>query len=208
MRGAARRAARHLPGRFTLAPAGLAAVSGASILPRQAEYGPGLDRDAVAYICIARNLLAGEGYAGCGGASASGGESRLAEAVLKGAPPAAESAFDVHIGNDGGLSIYVERECGAAAPEARFFLGISPLHAADLPGDAPKRGIENRDFYFERNGTRDGDACLTFAALLKYDIARVSTGQFDDDGELWRTEFAPPRPGREASPARRRSGPA
>ena len=70
MRGAARRAARYLPARFTLALAGLAAVSGASILPRQAEFGPGLNWDAVAYICIARNLLAGEGYAGCGGLGA------------------------------------------------------------------------------------------------------------------------------------------
>ncbi len=152
---------------------------------------------------------AGDGLVfGIGGSSASGRESRLAEAVLKGAPPAAESVFDVHIGNDGGLLIYVKRECGAADSEARFFLRVSPLHAADLPGDAPKRGIEIRDFDFERNGMRDGNACLAFAALPQYGIARVSTGQFDDDGELWRTEFAPPRPGRGASPARRRGGPA
>ena len=70
MRRTAGHAARYLPDRFTLALAGLAVASGASILPRQMEFGPGLDWDSVAYICIARNLLAGEGYAGCGGFSA------------------------------------------------------------------------------------------------------------------------------------------
>lgn len=45
MQDSVKRAALRPPGGFTLALAGLAAVSGASILPRQAEYGPGLDDD-------------------------------------------------------------------------------------------------------------------------------------------------------------------
>ena len=143
-----------------------------------------------------------------GGAAVLVGKPRLADAVLRNASPAADSVFDVHIGNDDTYLIYVRRECRAGDPEARFFLHVSPVHAADLPDDAEKRGFENLDFDFERNGIRDGDACLALATLPEYDIAHVATGQFNEEGELWRTEFRPSRAGRKASPARQRGGPA
>ena len=49
------------------APAGLALLSAASILAPQIEYGAGLGSDPVNYLCAARNLLAGNGFFGCGG---------------------------------------------------------------------------------------------------------------------------------------------
>lgn len=129
-----------------------------------------------------------------GGTAVLGGKPRLADAVLRNASPAANSVFDVHIGDDDGHLIYVRRECGEGDSEARFFLHVRPVRAADLPGGRRRSGFERLDFDFEPNGIRDEGACLAFAILPKYDIARVATGQFDDAGELWRVEFSPPRP--------------
>lgn len=123
------------------------------------------------------------------------GKPLLAEAVSRNASPAADSVFDVHIGDNDSYAIYVRRECGEGDTEARFFLYVWPVRAADLPDGQRRSGFEKLDFDFEPNGIRDGSACLAFAMLPKYDIARVATGQFDDAGELWRVEFSPPRSG-------------
>ena len=54
---------------WTAALAGLAVLSAAAILAPQIGYGAGLGWDPVNYLCVARNLLAGEGFFGCGGRS-------------------------------------------------------------------------------------------------------------------------------------------
>lgn len=48
-------------------PAGIAVLSAAAILAPQIGYGAGLGWDPVNYLCVARNLLAGAGFFGCGG---------------------------------------------------------------------------------------------------------------------------------------------
>ena len=53
--------------RSAVAPAGIAALATAALLVRQQESGPGFTWDAVYYVCAARNLLAGDGFAGCDG---------------------------------------------------------------------------------------------------------------------------------------------
>ena len=130
-----------------------------------------------------------------GGGAVLGGKPRLAEAVSRNASPVADSVFDVHIGGDGEYLVYVRRKCSERDSGARFFLHVWPVRAADLPDGRRRFGFERLDFDFEPNGIRDGGACLAFAMLPEYDIARVATGQFDDDGELWRAEFSPPRSG-------------
>ncbi len=52
---------------WTAALAGLAVLSAAAILAPQIGYGTGLGWDPVNYLCTARNMLAGEGFLGCGG---------------------------------------------------------------------------------------------------------------------------------------------
>ena len=65
LRGQAKR--RGLPDGLTLL-IGLAALAGAGLaLARQATYGALLNLDSVAYVAVARNLLAGEGLVGYGG---------------------------------------------------------------------------------------------------------------------------------------------
>ena len=54
---------RQTSGPFTLLLAALAVAGGAGlVLLRQASYGPGMPWDAVNYITVARNLLAGDGF--------------------------------------------------------------------------------------------------------------------------------------------------
>ena len=55
------------PDRFTLALAGLAVLGTVLILAREVNYGANIVGDSVHYITIARNLLAGNGYAYMGG---------------------------------------------------------------------------------------------------------------------------------------------
>lgn len=54
---------------WTAALAGIAVLSAAAILAPQIGYGAGLGWDPINYLCVARNLLAGEGFFGCGGRS-------------------------------------------------------------------------------------------------------------------------------------------
>ncbi len=54
---------------WTAGLAGLAVLSAAAILAPQIGYGTGLGWDPVNYLCTARNMLAGEGFFGCGGRS-------------------------------------------------------------------------------------------------------------------------------------------
>ena len=55
-------AADRRPDRFTLLLAAAAALGAGLVLLRQASYGPGMPWDAVNYITVARNLLAGDGF--------------------------------------------------------------------------------------------------------------------------------------------------
>ncbi len=55
-------AADRRPDRFTLLVAVAAALGAGLVLLRQASYGPGMGWDAVNYITVARNLLAGDGF--------------------------------------------------------------------------------------------------------------------------------------------------
>ena len=56
------RLARWRPDSFTLLLAGLSLLGAALILAREASYGVALEADFAAYLSVARNLLAGEGF--------------------------------------------------------------------------------------------------------------------------------------------------
>lgn len=124
----------------------------------------------------------------------------FADAVLEkeNAIPIANSVFDIHVGAKGKRLIYVGRTCSERDSEARFILHVWPVHAADLPNSRRKHGFENLDFNFESYGSKAKNTCITFASLPEYDIARISTGQIDSAGRIWRVEFPLPKAARKA----------
>ena len=105
------------------------------------------------------------------------------------APLVARSDFDLYL-KDGALH-YVKDPCDPADIEARFFLHITPSDENDLPSARVQHGFDNIDFLFEtRGGLLDG-RCVASVNLPPYDIDKIRTGQFTDDGIIWDVEFAP-----------------
>ena len=120
--------------------------------------------------------------------AASRWEERFAAAAA--GEPALRSMFDVHV--EGRTLVYAREECAAADVEARFFLHVAPLDAADLPEARRAAGFDNLDFAFGERGVRYGGRCLASVLLPDYGVASVRTGQFTPDGEIWEGEFAFP----------------
>ena len=105
--------------------------------------------------------------------------------------PLARGAFGVHLGASRTLH-YVSRECAGADAAARFFLHVVPADAGDLPEAREASGFDNLDFAFRDRGLRYEGQCMASVVLPDYAIARVATGQFTPEGEVWRVEFALP----------------
>ena len=123
-----------------------------------------------------------------GGHRRGDGETTLADAVSKRASLAANSVFDVYVGEGNDHLIYVKRACGGEDIAPAFFLRAYPVHEADLASGSRERGFDELDFDFAKKGIRDEGVCLLFAALPEYAAARVSTGQ-RAGGEIWRVEI-------------------
>ncbi len=115
-------------------------------------------------------------------------ETTLADAVSKRASLAADSVFDVYIGEGNGHLVYVKRACGDEDIAPAFFLRVYPVREADLASGPRERGFDELDFDFTETGVRDEDVCLVFAALPEYAAARIQTGQ-RADGEIWRVDI-------------------
>ena len=96
------------------------------------------------------------------------------------------AAFDVYLGD--GQLIYVKDPCGAEDVRDTFFLHAYPSETGDLSeprGGDGRRGFENLDFRFDASGVRAAERCVVLQALPGYEFARISTGQYNDDGRLW-----------------------
>ena len=108
-------------------------------------------------------------------------------------PPAARSAFDLHLA-PGGLW-YHRADCSAADLDARFFLHLYPEDPADLPEERRPHGFENRDFAFSEYGAALADACLAYLPFPDYPVARLRTGQIEPGSDpRWTAELALPTP--------------
>ena len=123
-----------------------------------------------------------------GGNRRGGGETALADAVSRRASLAADSVFDVYIGEGNGHLIYVKRACGDEDVAPAFFLRVYPVREADLASGSRERGFDELVFDFTKTGIRDKDVCLAFAALPEYAAARIRTGQ-RADREIWRVDI-------------------
>ena len=102
----------------------------------------------------------------------------------------ARSTFDLHLGED--RLIYVKAPCAPADTEAKFFLHVHPTDVNALPVARRRYGFDNLDFGFDVQGLIfSDDICVASARLPRYDIARISTGQFiAGEGRVWHEEFA------------------
>ena len=101
--------------------------------------------------------------------------------------PAAQSVFDVY-GGEGRL-IYVKEPCVVEDVAARFLLHVTPVDVEDLPEERKEHGFDNLDFDFGSHGIVAEGRCIAARDLPEYDIDSILTGQFADDGEIWRSEI-------------------
>ena len=108
-------------------------------------------------------------------------------------PPAARSAFDLHLAPD---SLWYHRaDCSAEDLESRFFLHLYPRDPADLPEERRTHGFENRDFAFSEYGSPLAGACLARVPFPHYAVARLRTGQFEPGGDRrWSVALDLPTP--------------
>ena len=112
------------------------------------------------------------------------------DATVLAGGPLASTVFGVY--RDDGALTYVRDGCTEDETQATFFLHVVPVDPEDLPADRKQYGFDNRDFEFwQRGGVNDG-RCVAVVALPDYPIVSVSTGQYDETGQLWAVEFAIP----------------
>lgn len=84
----------------------------------------------------------------------------------------------------------------ASNKEARFFLHITPSNINDLPENRKKHSFDNLDFHYTEQSTPvpwwKGNFNYLIAAvpLPKYKIEKISTGQYTQEGALWKIHFS------------------
>ena len=108
--------------------------------------------------------------------------------------PMARSQFNVYWLDGGKRLAYLREPCEYADTEPRFLLHLHPVNTMDLPQDRRQHGFNNRDFRFQQAGGRVIDGrCWAIAEMPGYPIAGVTTGQYDEDGVIWKAHL--PYPG-------------
>ena len=113
---------------------------------------------------------------------------REIEAAMDGAQRVTGGPFDLYPAAD--RLVYRKQPCAPGDAGERFFLHVIPVDADDLPAGHRAHGFYNRSFWFVDYGLRWQGACLAAVPLPGYPIARIRTGQFTPDGQLWQAEFA------------------
>ncbi len=113
----------------------------------------------------------------------------VAEAPLGGVR---RSTFDVEL--DGAALTYRKTPCTADDVRQRFFLRVTPVHAADLSDDRVPYGAERLDFDFAEHGAFVDGGCRARIALPAWPIARIGTGQHTPNwGRTWEVSFVKTR---------------
>lgn len=111
---------------------------------------------------------------------------RVDQAIASGSP-IIRAQFDVYLADDN--LVYIRKPCDTSDINDDFFVHIIPVDIENLPEDRRPYGFENLDFALFDRGFRDGQRCAAVIELPDYDISRIRTGQFTDQGETWRSEF-------------------
>ncbi|MDY0275681.1 MAG: CotH kinase family protein [Desulfomicrobium sp.] len=98
-----------------------------------------------------------------------------------------EGNFDVYL-KDNQL-IYASQNCSQSETETRFFLHIQPKNKDNLPQERKEYGFDNLDFSFSQGGVRLRTECVIVRKLPSYPIQRITTGQFNKDGHIWKGSY-------------------
>ena len=106
----------------------------------------------------------------------------------------ADSNFDIYLDEDANEDnrrlIYIKQPCAADDARAEFFLHIIPADASDLPAHRREHGFDNLDFNHNGGQVYASDVwCIAIRDLPRYPIERIRTGQFTDEGEVWRADI-------------------
>ena len=119
-------------------------------------------------------------------------EHRTIAAGERGAP-AARAAFDLYLDAAGTVLTYYRRPCAPEDLRAPFFLHLFPVDAAELDAGRGQSDFANRGFAFADRGVLLDGACVALAPLPAWDrgIARIRTGQYRGDRQLWNVELRP-----------------
>ena len=100
------------------------------------------------------------------------------------------SEYEVWVNRKTNRLLYLKKPCREEDTRARFFLHVWPVDAGDMLPPRTSPGHENADFFFNEYGMRYEGTCTAVRELPDWDIARVRTGQFTDDGRIWDAEFS------------------
>ena len=106
----------------------------------------------------------------------------------------AKGMFDIYTYPGTRLLGYARRSCTLPDTRPWFFLHIVPVNEQKLPAQRHQYGFDNRDFAFQRRGKQVAGRCWTTVELPAYEIARIRTGQYNEQGRLWETELVRPLP--------------
>ena len=106
----------------------------------------------------------------------------------------AKGMFDIYTYPGTRLLGYARRSCTLPDTRPWFFLHIVPVDEQELPTPRRQYGFDNRDFAFQRRGKQVAGQCWTTVELPAYEIARIRTGQYNEQGRLWETELGGPLP--------------
>ena len=102
--------------------------------------------------------------------------------------PIIRDRFDIYL-TDNKTLVYVREPCDSVDYSDDFFVHIIPSDLQDLPEHRKQLQFDNHDFDFFDRGTTDGRRCAAVIELPDYDIARISTGQYNNQGPTWQSEF-------------------
>ena len=103
--------------------------------------------------------------------------------------PSIRSIFDVHLSEN--ALIFVKEPCSAEDVQDWFFLHVDPVDVSDLPEHRKRHGFDGLDFRFNnRDGSwfRSAKRCVVLRALPDYDFVGIRTGQYNDEGVVWKGE--------------------
>ncbi len=103
--------------------------------------------------------------------------------------PLIKAVFDVYRHQD--TLVYIIKEsCTESDTEARFLLHFEPFDVDDLSSSRQSHGFDNRDFNFREYGVHFDGRCMAVVPLPEYDIAKIHTGQFTNEGVVWEGKFS------------------
>ena len=103
--------------------------------------------------------------------------------------PIVHDHFNIYLTDERTL-IYVKESCSDGDISEDFFVHIVPIDTRDLPEHRRQYEFDNLDFAFVDRGFKENLRCAAVIELPDYDITRIRTGQYTDEGPIWQSDFA------------------